>query len=121
MEDLHGVPVEVVCVGDAPLTEADRPLVLAVREAMANAARHSGAATVDVYAETSPRTIEVFVRDRGRGFDADTVPDDRHGVRHSIVARMARHGGHAEVRSTPGTGTEVRLAMPRHPHVEETP
>ncbi|ROR90064.1 ATP-binding protein [Nocardioides aurantiacus] len=116
VEDRHGVPVEVVCVGDAPLTEADRPLVLAAREAVANAARHSGAATVDVYAETTPRGIEVFVRDRGRGFDPAAVPEDRHGLRHSIESRMTRHGGRAEVRSTRGSGTEVRLAMPRSPH-----
>ena len=69
VEDDHGVPVEVVCVGDAPLTDVERPLVLAAREAIANAARHSGAATIDVYAEATPSSIEVFVRDRGRGFD----------------------------------------------------
>jgi signal transduction histidine kinase len=42
-------------------------------------------------------------------------------VRNSIVDRMARHGGSADVRSAPGEGTEVRLHMPRtgqhaHPH-----
>lgn len=121
VEDRHGVPVEVVCVGDVPLTDAERPLVLAAREAVANAARHSGAATVDVYAEAGPRATEVFVRDRGRGFDPASVPDDRHGVRHSIEGRMARHGGRAEVRSSPGNGTEVRLSVPRPDHLQEAP
>ena len=37
----------------------------------------------------------VFVRDRGAGFDLDEVPDDRQGVRESIVGRMERHGGSA--------------------------
>jgi signal transduction histidine kinase len=112
VEDSYGVPVEVVCVGDLAVTEDLRPLVLATREAVINAARHSGAAKVDVYAEAGTDAIEVFVRDRGAGFDPAAVAADRHGVRDSIVERMRRHGGSAEVRSTPGTGTEVRLAQP---------
>lgn len=113
VEDATGVPVEVICVGDVRLTEASRPLVLAAREAMHNAARHSGAPRVDVYAEAGPETLEVFVRDRGRGFDPETVPADRRGLRGSVVGRMERHGGAAEVRSTAGEGTEVELRLPR--------
>jgi signal transduction histidine kinase len=56
----------------------------------------------------------VFVRDRGAGFDLGAVASDRHGVRSSIVDRMERHGGRADVRSAPGEGTEVRLHMTRH-------
>jgi signal transduction histidine kinase len=112
VDDAYGVPVEVVCVGDPPVTEDLRPLVLATREAAVNAARHSGAAKVDVYAEARADAIEIFVRDRGTGFDPDAVAEDRHGLRDSIVERMRRHGGVAEVRSTPGTGTEVRLTQP---------
>ncbi|GGF55216.1 histidine kinase [Marmoricola endophyticus] len=111
VEDAHGVAVEVVGVGERTLPEAARPLLLAAREAMVNAAVHSGAARVDVYAEAGPAHVEVFVRDRGTGFDPDGVPADRHGVRHSIVGRMERHGGTARVRSAPGQGTEVRLAV----------
>ncbi|MET3962714.1 signal transduction histidine kinase [Marmoricola sp. OAE513] len=112
VEDAYGVPVEVVCVGDRTVTEDLRALVLATREAVVNAARHSGAAKVDVYAEATARTIEIFVRDRGTGFDLDSVASDRHGVRDSIIERMRRHGGTAEIRSTPGSGTEVRLTQP---------
>lgn len=112
VEDAHGVAVEVVTVGDAPLTEAARPVVLASREAMVNAAKHSGAAKVDVYAEAGETLAEVFVRDRGSGFHPGDVPEDRLGVRRSIVDRMERHGGNAAVRSAPGEGTEVHLSMP---------
>jgi signal transduction histidine kinase len=111
VEDGHGVPVEVVVVGDAPVSERLHPLVLAAREAMVNAARHSGADQVDVYAECGTRTVEVFVRDRGRGFDEAAVAEDRHGVRSSIKERMQRHGGSAALRTAPGEGTEVRLSM----------
>ncbi len=118
VEDAHGVPVEVVTVGDAP-AGAVRALLAAAREAMTNAARHSGAAKVDVYAEVAGAAAEVFVRDRGAGFDPTRVPEDRLGVRRSILARMERHGGTAQVRSTPGNGTEIRLRMPVTPGEEE--
>ncbi|MGN6721013.1 MAG: PspC domain-containing protein [Marmoricola sp.] len=112
VEDSIGVPVEVVTVGDCPTGDQVRALVQAAREAIFNAARHSGAGRVDVYAEAGDTQVEVFVRDRGRGFDPSAVADDRHGVRDSIVARMQRHGGSAQVTSEPGAGTEVRLTMP---------
>ncbi|MFL6157607.1 MAG: PspC domain-containing protein [Marmoricola sp.] len=112
VEDAYGVPVEVVCVGDPAVSEELRALVLATREAVVNAARHSGAGKVDVFAEATPTEIEIFVRDRGAGFDVETIGTDRHGVRDSIVERMRRHGGSAEIRSNPGTGTEVRLRQP---------
>ena len=41
--------------------------------------------------------FSVYVRDRGVGFDPSTVEDDRHGVRGSIIGRMERHGGRAEI------------------------
>jgi signal transduction histidine kinase/phage shock protein PspC (stress-responsive transcriptional regulator) len=112
VEDAHGLPVEVVTVGDVPVTEALRPMVLAAREAMVNAAKHSGADQVDVFAECGVTTVEVFVRDRGRGFDQASVPADRLGVRNSILDRMERHGGRAVIRTAPGEGTEVRLSLP---------
>lgn len=113
IEDERGVPVEVVVVGDCELTEPLQAMIRAAREAMLNAAKHSGAGAVDVYAEAGEEAVEVFVRDRGRGFDARLVEEDRMGVRGSIVARMARHGGTARIRSAPGEGTEVRLEMHR--------
>ena len=121
VEDAFGVPVEVVTVGDVTVDEARRPLVLAAREAMVNAAKHSGADKVDVFAECEDSRVEVFVRDRGQGFDQDAVPLDRMGVRNSIVDRMARHGGTAVIRTAPGEGTEVRLAMTGRPAAPTEP
>jgi len=111
-DEAHGVVVDVVSVGDATLTEQLRPLVLATREAVNNAARHAGTPRVDVYAEVTARNADVFVRDRGQGFDLGAIASDRQGVRGSIIDRMQRHGGSAEVRTAPGEGTEVRLSMP---------
>ena len=113
VEDERGVPVEVVVVGDCDTSDAVQALVRAAREAMVNAAKHSGADQIDVYAEVDEDHIEVFIRDRGSGFDLDTVGDDRMGVKGSILDRMERHGGKAGVRSSPGEGTEVRLEIMR--------
>lgn len=111
VEDDFGAAVEVVVVGDAALTEHLEALVAAAREAMVNAAKHSGRLEIDVFAEVADGLAEVFVRDRGVGFDASAMPADRQGVRGSIMDRMARYGGKAVVRSTPGEGTEIRLEM----------
>jgi signal transduction histidine kinase len=70
---------------------------------------------VSLYAEVEPDCVSAFVRDRGVGFELGTVGDDRHGVRGSIILRMQRHGGKAEIRSEPGDGTEIRLTMPINP------
>jgi signal transduction histidine kinase len=121
IEDARGVVVELVIVGDTPVGERFPPLVAATREALLNAAKHSGVQRVDVYGEVGAGGVEIFVRDRGRGFDPGAVPPDRLGVRGSIVDRMQRHGGSADVRSHPGDGTEVRLWMPVDPKVERRP
>jgi signal transduction histidine kinase len=114
VEDHHGVPVEVVCVGDCPLDEHLAAQVQAAREAMVNAAKYGGeGGTVQVFAEVEGRTVFVSVRDRGPGFDPDAVPADRMGVRESIIGRMERNGGTARIRPAAGGGTEVELEMER--------
>jgi len=113
VEELHGVPIEVVTVGDAPLNGGLEAVVQAAREAMTNAAKFAGSERVDLYAEVEDDRVEVFVRDRGVGFDLDAIPADRRGVRDSILARMERHDGRAAVKSSPGAGTEVELVMER--------
>jgi signal transduction histidine kinase/phage shock protein PspC (stress-responsive transcriptional regulator) len=113
VEEAHGVPVEVVAVGDAPLDTRAEALVAAAREALVNAAKFAPDGPVALYAEVAPERIEVFVRDRGPGFDPARVPADRRGVRESIVGRMERHGGRAVLHTAPGAGTEVELVMKR--------
>ena len=113
VEAQHGVAVEVVLVGDCPLDDDLAALLAAAREATVNAVKWSGASVVSVFAEVEPGEVSVFVRDRGRGFDTETVPADRKGLAESVRGRMARRGGSATIRSTPGEGTEVSLTMPR--------
>lgn len=113
VEDLLGNAVEVVCVGDTAVTEGHEALIQASREAMLNASRHGGG-TVSVYLEASGGRAEVFIKDRGPGFDLQHVPEDRLGVRESIIGRMNRHGGTAAITSS-SEGTEVRLGFPAAP------
>jgi signal transduction histidine kinase len=113
VEDVHGVRVEVVVSGDAPLDDDLRALVLAAREAMTNAAKFSGTDEVSVYVEAAADGATVFVRDRGVGFDRAAVPTDRRGLAESIEGRLARHGGTARISSVPGDGTEVELTVRR--------
>jgi signal transduction histidine kinase len=114
----HEVTVEPVVVGDLPVDDAVATLGKATREAVVNAAKHAGVGTVSLYSEVTPDRVEVFVRDRGTGFDPAGVPADRRGLRDSVVGRLARTGGTATVRSAPGEGTEVELCLPRTSRAE---
>jgi signal transduction histidine kinase len=108
----HEVRVELVTVGDSPLDEAETTFLAALREATTNAVCHSNSDKVDVYVEVGDDVLTGFVRDTGIGFDPASVPDDRHGIADSIIARIERAGGRATVTSRPGEGTEVEIELP---------
>jgi signal transduction histidine kinase/phage shock protein PspC (stress-responsive transcriptional regulator) len=110
VEQAHGATVDVVAVGDVALDDRGEALVAATREAVLNGVRHGGGA-VSVYAEASGANATVFVRDRGPGFDPTDVPADRRGISESILGRMERHGGRAQIHAAPGQGTEVELSL----------
>jgi signal transduction histidine kinase len=113
VEAQHGISVEAVTVGDCVLDEELTALLAAGKEATVNAAKWSGADVVSVFAEVEPESVSLFVRDRGRGFDPDAVPDDRKGLAESVRGRVSRRGGTVTIRTAPGEGTEVSLVMPR--------
>ncbi|NLG54166.1 MAG: PspC domain-containing protein [Rhodococcus sp.] len=134
VEDQHGVAVRPVTVGDVQLDDegsrADSDsadgaggglsrerftaVLGATREALVNAAKHSGETEIHLYMEAEADQVSVFVRDRGTGFDPDAVASDRQGLAKSVTARIERRGGTVDVRSAPGKGTEVRIYMPRN-------
>lgn len=108
LEEMHSIPVEVVTVGQSRRSHHE-PLVAAAREAILNALKHAGPASV--YVESVDTEDAVFIRDRGSGFEVEGIGEDRLGVRESIIGRMKRAGGSARIRST-DAGTEVQLFMP---------
>jgi len=115
----HDVTLDVVAVGDCPVDPRVEALVAAIREAVVNAAKHSGEPEVSVYVEVTDDGINAYVRDRGKGFDPAAVLGDRRGIADSIIGRMARVGGVASIRSGPGEGTEVVLRLPLESGEEE--
>lgn len=116
IEKTYGEEVDVVTVGDCIPGPNELAACAAASEAMKNAVRH-GEPTVQVYSEVSHETVEIFIRDRGRGFDLADVPEDRHGVRDSIIARTERVGGRVGLRRLE-PGTEVHISVP-HSHMEQ--
>jgi signal transduction histidine kinase len=113
VEEIYRVRIEVVTVGDRGLDEGLRAMVAAAREALTNAAKFAAEGQIDLFAEVADGRAEVFVRDHGTGFDPHTIPADRGGVRQSIIERMSRHGGRAEINAEPGRGTEIELVIER--------
>ena len=112
VEDRYRVEIEQVIKDDAEMTPELAALVEAAKEAMANAARHSGSVTIDLFAEVTPAGVTVNVRDRGSGFDQATIGVG--GVADSIVGRMEEVGGEAAIKTAPGSGTDVNLHLPAH-------
>ncbi|QTH60287.1 PspC domain-containing protein [Corynebacterium hindlerae] len=111
VEDMYGIRIAPVTVGDAPITDETQAAVLAAREAMVNAAKHAQVTNLDVYCEVFG-DVEIFVRDRGVGFDPSQVDPSRHGLQDSICGRVERAGGEVSVKTAPGEGTEIHIQMP---------
>jgi signal transduction histidine kinase len=87
-------------------------VVQLVREALSNVGRHAAAATCRVSLTGGEHgVVWLEVDDDGRGFDPATVAGGGRGLG-NLRARAARLGGRAEITSTPGQGTTVRVAIP---------
>ena len=110
VEDGYRVEIEQVIRGDIEMTQPLEVLVAATHEAMANAARHSGESSIDLYAEVRPDGVQVNVRDRGRGFNPERIGTS--GIAHSIVSPLEAAGGVVKVKSKEGKGTDIEMFVP---------
>lgn len=91
-------------------------------QAMVNSLQHAGAEGVERSVEVrglEGNGIEVLVTDTGGGFDLDRVPQERLGVRVSIVERIANAGGRTAIVSVAGAGTQVCIQWPHDDRGDE--
>lgn len=95
-----------------PLTVTEH-IAGSVAEALRNVARHAGVDEADITICGGDGWAVVVITDQGEGFDPESVPPSRRGVRESIAGRMSAVGGAAVVTSRPGAGTTVTLRWPR--------
>ena len=93
---------------DLPLR---RTLLLAVKEALNNAAKHSHATEVVLRIHLLAQTLVVTVEDNGRGFDPKLASPERNGLT-NLKQRMTELGGECRIDSKPGKGCGVKLQMP---------
>jgi PAS domain S-box-containing protein len=113
----HGLDCRVADDGaDKPLGEDSQVILFqAVRELLANAAKHAEAETVRVYLRRDGDDIRISVEDDGKGFDAGDSPSMTESGGFglfSIGERMRFLGGELSVRSSPGRGTVAELHAP---------
>lgn len=91
-----------------------RSLFLAVKEALHNAAKHSGAGELFLRIQRAGDRVIVVVEDNGRGFDA-TLQTEGNGLA-NMQQRLAEMGGSCLFLTEPGAGCRVEFNMPlTHP------
>jgi signal transduction histidine kinase len=103
---------DAVDTGPDPAVEV--AVLRVAQEALHNALRHAGAATVTVRLTTRCGALVLDVRDDGDGFDVGSAPGRGEGLGLASMRERARAvGGVVDVRSRPGSGTTVRMEV--HP------
>lgn len=93
----------------------------AMRTSFENVLRHAGVGMAELELVYGQDAMTVMITDQGSGFDVDTVPADRLGLRGSLIERLESVGGSAKVWSSPGHGTSVLMSIPILEVVEPHP
>jgi signal transduction histidine kinase len=86
-------------------------IFLIVKEALTNALKHSGAGEVQVHAKISGPTLEILVRDDGRGFDPSSLAEGRRNGLGNMRRRAEAIGAKLDLQSTSGSGTTMKLLV----------
>jgi signal transduction histidine kinase len=109
----EGVARELSVAGEegAIADEAREQLFLVLREAVRNAASHSGAAKISVSVAVEGERVVGAVEDDGRGFEKTAGPEEIGGLAH-MAERASLLGGACSVDSAPGEGTRVEVSLP---------
>jgi signal transduction histidine kinase len=100
---------------DMPSLDFDLPLrrslLLAVKEAITNAAKHSDATKLLLKIQRQYSGLNVIVEDDGKGFDPAQSSGKRNGIG-NMIQRMNEVGGRCAVASEPGKGCRVEFSIP---------
>jgi signal transduction histidine kinase len=109
-----GPPVEFSAEGDFDALRRDVQLALyrIVQEALRNIQRHSGASDVNVQLRRTADSVELEIRDNGRGFDLGDRSWRRGVGLASMEERANLLGGHCTIESKPGAGTQITATVP---------
>lgn len=113
----RGLTVQVTGSGPAVrhlTTDGSQAIVDATRACLENVLRHSGETRAEIDISYGPEDVTVIVADQGVGFDQHGIPDDRLGLRHSVISRIEKAGGSVKVWSSPGAGTSIVMRVPAH-------
>jgi len=111
----RGLSVRVTGSGTAVrhlTVEASHAVIAATRACLENVLRHSGETTAEIDLSYGPEDVTIIIADEGSGFIPESVPDDRLGVRQSIVNRITAVGGSVKIWSAPGAGTSIVMRVP---------
>ncbi len=92
--------------------EVATALIDSVRACLENVLRHSGADVAEIDLAYTDTELTVIVSDQGNGFDPKAIPDDRLGVRFSVIDRIRVAGGSTKIWSAPGAGTSIIIRVP---------
>jgi signal transduction histidine kinase len=88
-----------------------RNLYLAIKEALNNAARHSGATELILQIRPEGEVMRAVVEDNGKGFDPVAASGERNGLS-NMVQRAAEVGGSCKITSRPGAGCRIEFVTP---------
>jgi signal transduction histidine kinase len=93
---------------DAQINPSLAAAIEAAREAMANAAKHSGSRNISLYSEFANGEARIHVRDSGSGFANDAL---RNRVHERLTRRVESVGGLIEIDTAPESGTEIKIRV----------
>jgi signal transduction histidine kinase len=113
---LSGFPVRVHVDAGAVALPALEPTATVgayriVQEALSNAARHSGAASAEVWIGFHLGRLSIVVADAGNGFDLHQAAESGIGLP-GMYERAELLGGGVSIVTAPSRGTQVRLEFP---------
>lgn len=118
MSEYHNIDISLNLLGDEKRLEASYEIAIfrLVQEALQNAIKHADATRINVALETLPDQITIIVRDNGKGFDPEALPQNDHSF--GLVGmkeRVETLDGELIIDSKVGKGTRVNIVIPYNP------